>query len=65
MDGILGLGYDSISVNGIPTWLTASDLEDKSFGFFLHNDYDGDSYMTVPGMEEEGLTLIATHDVVE
>jgi len=65
MDGILGLGYDSISVNGIPTWLTASDLEDKSFGFFLHNDYDGDSYMTVPGMEEEGLTKIATHNVVE
>jgi len=65
MCGILGLGYDSISVNGIPTWLTASDLIDKSFGFFLHNDYDEDSYMTLPGMETEGLTKIQTHNVIE
>jgi len=64
MDGILGLGYDSISVNGIPTWLTASDLTDKSFGFYLHNAPD-DSYMTMPGFDDTGLTLIHQHDVVE
>jgi hypothetical protein len=38
MDGIVGLGYGSISVDGLPTWLDSSDLEDKSFGFYLHNN---------------------------
>ena len=64
MDGILGLGYDSISVNNIPTWLTASDLEDKSFGFYLKNNPD-ESYMTMPGFDDTGLTYIYTHNVIE
>jgi hypothetical protein len=64
MDGIIGLGYDTISVNHLPTFIESSDLEDKSFGFFLHNNPE-ESYMTIPGMETEGLTKIATHDVIE
>lgn len=64
MDGILGLGYDSISVNGIPTWLQSSDLEDKSFGFYLHNNPE-ESYMTIPGFDDTGLIKIQTHDVIE
>jgi hypothetical protein len=40
MDGILGLGYDTISVDNLPTWLESTTLEDKSFGFYLHNNPD-------------------------
>jgi len=64
LDGILGLGYGSISVNGLPTWLDSTDLEDKSFGFYLKSNPE-ESYMTIPGFETEGLTHIATHDVIE
>lgn len=64
MDGILGLGYGTISVNGLPTFLDSSDLEDKSFGFYLHNNPE-ESYMTLPGFETEGYTLKGTHNVIE
>jgi len=64
MDGIIGLAYDTISVNNLPTWLMASDLEDKSFGFYLHNNPE-ESYMTVPGFETEGYTLKGKHNVIE
>lgn len=64
MDGIIGLAYDTISVNGLPTWLMSTDLEDKSFGFYLHNNPE-ESYMTIPGFETEGYTLVNTHNVIE
>lgn len=64
MDGIIGLAYDSISVDGLPTWLESSDLSDKSFGFYL-KDKSEESYMTIPGFETEGYTKIMTHDVIE
>jgi hypothetical protein len=64
MDGIIGLGYDTISVNNLPTWLMSTDLEDKSFGFYLHNNPE-QSYMTIPGFETEGYTLVNTHNVIE
>jgi len=64
MDGIIGLGYDTISVNNLPTWLESTDLADKSFGFYLHNNPD-QSYMTVPGFETEGYTLKGVHNVIE
>jgi hypothetical protein len=51
-------------VNKLPTFLESSNLDDKSFGFFLHNNPEK-SYMTIPGMETEGLTKIATHKVIE
>jgi len=64
MDGILGLAYDTISVNNLPTWLMSTDLEDKSFGFVLHNNPE-ESYMTIPGFDVEGYTLKQTHNVIE
>lgn len=64
LDGILGLAYGSISVNGLPTWLDSTDLEDKSFGFYLHNNPEL-SYMTIPGFETDGLNFRATHNVIE
>jgi len=64
MDGILGLGYDTISVDGLPTWLMSTTLEDKSFGFYLHNTPE-ESYMTIPGFDTEGYTLKGTHNVIE
>ena len=35
MDGILGLGYGTISVNNLPTFIDSAEIEDKSFGFYL------------------------------
>lgn len=64
MDGILGLAYDSISVDKIPTFMTSASVADKSFGFFLHNNPE-QSYMTMPGFEYDNVTLIATHNVIE
>ena len=64
MSGILGLAYDSISVDGLKTFMTNSDLKDKSFSFYLH-DTSEESYMVIPGMDEENYGVIDTHKVVE
>jgi len=64
MDGIIGLAYDSISVDSLPTFIESSDLTDKSFSFYLHDNPDA-SYMMIPGFETEGFTKIAEHDVIE
>jgi len=49
MSGILGLAYDSISVNNLPTFITASNLSPKTFSMCL-KDTNEDSYMTIPGL---------------
>ena len=64
MSGILGLAYDTISVNNLPTFFDNSSLEDKSFSFYLH-DSDTDSYMVIPGMDSENYEEIQKHSVVE
>jgi len=66
MDGILGLGFSTISVNHLPTFMDSTeDLEDKSFAFYLHNNPD-ESYITMPGIDESlGLAEIAVHPVIE
>lgn len=50
MSGIMGLAYDTISVNSLPTYIDESDLSDKSFTFYLKLD-DEQSYMTIPGYD--------------
>ena len=66
MDGIIGLAYDTISVDGLPTFMEATeDLDERTFAFYLKNNPE-DSYMTVPGIDADlGLEKIATHDVIE
>ena len=64
MSGILGLAYNSISVDGLPTFMDQTNLKDKSFSFYLHNNPD-ESYMVIPGMDTEGYTAIQSHPVVE
>lgn len=51
MSGILGLAYGSISVDALPTFIDSSNLSDKSFAFYLHENPDK-SFMTLPGYED-------------
>jgi len=64
MSGILGLAYSSISVDGLDTFMDLANLTDKSFSFYLH-DTQEQSYMTIPGMDDELYDTIDTHKVVE
>jgi len=65
MSGILGLGYGSISVDSLPTFVDTSDLTDKSFAFYLHTNPDA-SFMTMPGFEETAMNgEMQFHDVAE
>jgi len=64
MSGILGLAYDSISVDGLKTFMSNSELTDKSFSFYL-KDTSEESYMVIPGMDSENFSTIDTHKVVE
>ena len=65
MDGILGLAYDQISVDKLPTFMSSTDLTEKSFAFYL-KDKSEESYMTMPGTDDDlALEAIATHNVIE
>ena len=52
LSGIIGLAYDSISVNHLPTFLDQSNLKERSFSFFLSLNPE-ESYMTIPGFDED------------
>jgi hypothetical protein len=64
MSGILGLAYNTISVDGLPTFMDGAKLTEKSFSFYLHTNPD-ESYMVIPGMDTENWGVIDTHKVVE
>jgi len=64
MDGIIGLGYDTISVDKLPTYITESNLPTKEFGFYLHNNPE-QSYMTMGGCQTKGWNKIKEHQVIE
>ena len=65
LDGILGLAYPTISVDSLPVFIDESNLSQKSFGFYLHNNPDA-SYMTIPGPDtDEKFTKVEEHDVIE
>jgi hypothetical protein len=50
MDGILGLAYESIAVDNIPTFIDSMSLTEKSFTFYLGTD-PTPSYMYMPGFD--------------
>lgn len=54
MSGILGLAYGSISVDALPTFIDSSNLTDKSFSFYLHENPE-ESYMTIPGYDLDAM----------
>jgi hypothetical protein len=65
MSGILGLAYGSISVDNLPTFVDVDNESDKSFAFYLNLDTE-QSYMTIPGYDEEAMNGEFTfHDVKE
>jgi hypothetical protein len=64
MSGIMGLAYDTISVDKFPTFMDQVALKDKSFSFYLHSN-PAESYMVIPGMDTEGYSVIQAHKVVE
>ena len=51
LSGILGLAYDTISMDHIPTFIDSSDLLYKDFAFYLKLNPE-ESYMTLPGYDE-------------
>lgn len=51
LDGILGLAYQSISVDNLPTFLDSSDASEHTFSFFLGSDSE-ESYLIIPGIDE-------------
>jgi len=57
MSGIMGLAYESISVEGLDTWLDLANTTDKSFSMYLH-DTGNPSYMVIPGMDSENYEVI-------
>jgi len=62
MCGIIGLAYDTISVDSLPTFVTSSDLTDKSFSFYLGTNPE-ESYMYIPGTENPNQTFLGVHPV--
>ena len=65
MDGILGLGYRSISVDNRPVFIEEANTTDHSFSFFLSHIGEP-SYLIIPGTDS---TLhvgdLVYHDVIE
>ena len=65
MSGILGLAYDTISVNHLPTFMdNTKDIKEKSFSMYLHAN-PTESYMVIPGYDTEYCGIIDSHKVVE
>jgi len=64
MDGIIGLGYNTISADKLETFVNLADVDDKSFAFYMKSNPQ-ESIMTIPGKLDAGYTLVAKHMVAE
>jgi len=67
MCGIIGLAYDTISVNGYKTWLDVNTLPagSKNFSFYLHSNPTA-SYMVIPGWDTTlPAGTVVSHNVIE
>jgi hypothetical protein len=67
MDGILGLGFRTISINDDPMFIEEAATDDHSFSFKMGDiNKDEESYMVVPGYLEEDLASeMVYHEVIE
>lgn len=63
MSGIIGLGYDTISIDNLKTFVDLADLSEKTFSMYLKHSKE-QSYMIVPG-KDTGYEDIMKHQVVE
>jgi hypothetical protein len=58
-DGILGLGFSSISISNVPTFMdnaiSQGDLDQSVFGFYLGKD-GGDGELTIGGVDDNKFT---------
>lgn len=64
MSGIIGLGYDTISIDNLKTFMDIATVSEKSFSMYLHSNPDK-SYMVVPGADTENWSAIHKHIVKE
>ncbi len=64
MSGILGLGYQSISFDDLPTFVNSAHSTDKSFTFYLHSS-NKQSYMYAPGFDPSQNSKWQFHNVAE
>jgi hypothetical protein len=64
MSGVLGLAYPSLLDQGLTDFITHSSLSDRSFSIYLNSSY-GNSFMKIPGRDEDSYDVIATHSVAE
>jgi len=67
MSGIIGLAYDTISVNKLPTWMDINTLssDNKSFSMYLTVN-PAESYMIIPGWDtDKTLKTVNKHKVIE
>lgn len=65
MDGILGLAYQTISVDNLPVFVNEANTEDKSFSFVLGH-IDEPSYLVIPGTDSDFYEgELVYHDVIE
>jgi phytepsin len=63
LDGILGLGYPTISVDKLNVFIDESNLKEHTFSFYLHDNPD-QSYMMIPGQDEDAkFKKVAEHKV--
>lgn len=65
MDGILGLAYETISVDHLPVFVDAVNTTDRSFSFYLSHT-DKESFLVLPGTDSDYYTgELEYHDVIE
>lgn len=67
MSGILGLAFDTISTDNLPTFIESSSQQDKSFTFVLRSNPE-DSLLTIPGFDTSIVadeSEFTFHDVIQ
>ena len=64
LSGILGLGYNTMSVDKLDTFFDLANLQERTFSMYLNSLPDA-SYMYVPGFESNTFGTSNVHPVAE